>query len=85
MGASRVSAGDWKGDSIAACVFAYPDHADAFCKKVLSSDLTAWGSDEIRHCVFQVETPSGGQVYVAVIAAVDLATTADEEADPHSE
>ena len=36
LGASPISAGNWKGSNVAACVFAYAEHAEKYLDKCLS-------------------------------------------------
>ena len=77
LGATPISAGDWKGDSIAACVFSNRGHAEEYLNRCRSV-LTALG-DEPTMRVLTVVTPSGNEMYIAVITATDLVEK--EEAD----
>lgn len=68
LGPSPISAGDWKGSSIVACVFAQDDHARRWveaCKRKLVA------VDEVATTV--VPYGDGGNC-VAVIAGTDLAS-----------
>ena len=71
LGASPLSVGDWKGSSIAACVFADPEHAKEYLDKCLSV-LDALGGG-LRGDVLTVVPEDGGEMFIAVVTATDLA------------
>ena len=68
--ASPLSAADWKGHSIAACVFAGKEQAREYLDKALS-ELDALGSGP-KGRILTVSLDYGDERYVAVITAIDL-------------
>ena len=75
LGASPLSAGDWKGDSIVACVFAHEGHAQEFVDKCIPG-LRGLGSD-VRGVVVSVKSEVD-RMYIAIITSNDL-VAADEQ------
>ncbi len=69
-GKSPISAGDWKGSSIAACVFADRDKADQYIGDCLA-ELDALGG-ELTGDVVTVDGAAGTAMYIAIITAYDL-------------
>ena len=81
VGASPVSAGDWKGDSIAVCVFADREHAEAFqagCLRELVGSWTGTACD-LETRILNTEGADGMEFYIAVVTAVDLSAKSDPE------
>ena len=70
LGKSPISAGDWKGDSIAACVFSDPGNARRYLDDCLAT-LDALGGG-LSGEILTVEADSGAILQVAVITATDL-------------
>lgn len=70
LGESAVSAGDWKGHSVIACVFADCAHADRFVGQCLE-DLDDLGG-ELSGQVFSLDISHGGDMYCAVVNGMDL-------------
>ena len=69
-GKSPISAGDWKGDSVAVCVFNDHAHATRFiseCLPQLDTLGDVSGGDVVR-----IPHASGNDMYVAVISGIDL-------------
>ena len=75
LGASPLSAGDWKGSSITACVFAAPEHAEEYLDKCLRG-LGAFGGG-LRGEVLTVVLENGMEMYIAVLTATDLVTASE--------
>ena len=69
-GKSPISAADWKGDSVAACVFADFKNASEYLNRSLN-ELVALSSG-LKGEIFEIEGGSRIAMYVAVITAVDL-------------
>ena len=67
-GESAISAGDWKGAGIVACVFAHDDHAQRWVQ-ACKENLTA--VDDLKAAV--VPHPGNG-LCVAMISGIDLHT-----------
>ena len=70
LGASPLSVADWKGSSIAACVFAYPDHAREYLGKCLRA-LDALGGG-LKGDILTVAPEGSAEMYIAVLTATDL-------------
>ena len=75
LGETSLSGGDWKGSSIAICVFAQPEYAENFLAQCLRV-LDAFG-DGPKGDVLTVPSAYGGVMYIAVLTAVDLATASE--------
>ncbi len=74
-GSSAISCGDWKGNSIAACVFADERQAQEYLAKAMP-ELTGLGADATCWTV-PIVAPDFEAGCIAVIAAIDLCHTDD--------
>ena len=70
QGKAAVSAGDWKGCSIASCVFADADQAHEYWEKV-QGELGALGSD-VQFQTIPISNDIADYGCIAVITAIDL-------------
>ncbi len=70
LGASPISVGDWKGASIAACVFANLMHAQRYRDECLGV-LDALGGG-LRGDILKVDPQNHSNMYIVVITATDL-------------
>ena len=76
---SPTSAGDWKGHSIIACVFADRSHADTFVGQCLE-ELDDLGG-VISGQVGQLSNDHGGEMYFAVVDGMDLVHKSEINSD----
>lgn len=79
LGASPLSIGDWKGSSIAACVFADRELAEEYLDKCLRA-LDALGGG-LRGDVLTVVLEAGMEMYIAVLTATDLVEASEGSDD----
>ena len=77
-GPSAISAADWKGNSIACCVFAENKNAEEYLRKSLT-ELDDLGGG-LTGQVLPVPWENGGmELFVAVITAKDLISKAENQ------
>ena len=75
LGESPISAGDYKGSSIIACVFSHIDNAKMYLGKC-SQRLNALGSD-LKTDLLMIPTASGYDMYVAIITGTDIVAVSE--------
>lgn len=78
-GQSPISAGDWKGSSVAVCVFSNPDNAERYIDECIPR-LDALGGC-LGSQVVPINALDGYTMFIAVISAVDLVAKSEDGDD----
>ena len=79
LGASPISAADWKGNSIVACVFSEHCRAEQYLDKCRDG-LVSLGTDEVEGYIYKLPGPGNGVLegqYVAVLIGYDICAASE--------
>lgn len=71
---SAVSAGDWKGDGVISCVFANKENAVSWLNECAEELVCFSNMSTPKYEIFDIESPTGMDLYVAVIVGQDIGT-----------